>query len=144
MWRKTDANNAKIFISSAGIWSHFSVLPCVSQHAATVFLHHPCAPLHERMLLSILARSCLTHYILTSHPQLKQHTVRQTLPLLLTSGLAEATLAKVLLTFQVAISFYLLMLQKRPLDSLEAGFALINVGKQKKDRCFGLKGDFRA
>ncbi|KAM4567154.1 uncharacterized protein tp53i13 isoform 2-T2 [Odontesthes bonariensis] len=38
-----------------------------------VLLHHPCAPLHERRLLSGLARSCLTGYIITPHPQLNRH-----------------------------------------------------------------------
>ncbi|KAM9733601.1 uncharacterized protein tp53i13 [Menidia menidia] len=40
----------------------------------TVLLHHPCAPPHERQLLSRLARSCLpSGYILTPHPQLNTH-----------------------------------------------------------------------
>ncbi|XP_041796818.1 tumor protein p53-inducible protein 13 [Chelmon rostratus] len=43
-------------------------------HAATVLLYHPCAPLHERLLLSDLARSCLPDYIITPHPQLSKHT----------------------------------------------------------------------
>ncbi|TKS81327.1 hypothetical protein D9C73_015432 [Collichthys lucidus] len=43
-------------------------------HAATVLLYHPCAPLHERLLLSVLARSCLTDYIISPHPQLSKHT----------------------------------------------------------------------
>ncbi|KAM9317627.1 uncharacterized protein tp53i13 [Pholidichthys leucotaenia] len=42
-------------------------------HGATVLLHHPCAPPHERLLLSHLARSCLTDYIITPHPLLKNH-----------------------------------------------------------------------
>ncbi|XP_054456728.1 uncharacterized protein tp53i13 [Anoplopoma fimbria] len=42
-------------------------------HGATVLLYHPCAPLHERLLLSVLARSCLPDYIMTSHPQLSEH-----------------------------------------------------------------------
>lgn len=42
-------------------------------HGATVLLFHPCAPLHERLLLSALARSCLSDYILTPHHQLHQH-----------------------------------------------------------------------
>ncbi|XP_023263908.1 tumor protein p53-inducible protein 13 [Seriola lalandi dorsalis] len=42
-------------------------------HGATVFLYHPCAPLHERLLLSILARSCLSEYIITPHPQLNEN-----------------------------------------------------------------------
>ncbi|XP_032365786.1 uncharacterized protein tp53i13 [Etheostoma spectabile] len=40
---------------------------------APVLLYHPCAPLHERLLLSVLARSCLPDYIITSHPQLNEH-----------------------------------------------------------------------
>ncbi|XP_073318541.1 uncharacterized protein tp53i13 [Pagrus major] len=44
-------------------------------HAATVLLYHPCAPLHERLLLSVLARSCLLDYIITPHPQLNNHTL---------------------------------------------------------------------
>ncbi|XP_059186415.1 uncharacterized protein tp53i13 [Centropristis striata] len=40
---------------------------------ATVLLYHPCAPPHERLLLSALARSCLPDYIITSHPQLNVH-----------------------------------------------------------------------
>ncbi|KAM7399640.1 hypothetical protein PAMP_018891 [Pampus punctatissimus] len=42
-------------------------------HGATVLLYHPCAPLHERLLLSALARSCLPEYIMTTHPQLSKH-----------------------------------------------------------------------
>ncbi|XP_053177321.1 uncharacterized protein tp53i13 [Scomber japonicus] len=42
-------------------------------HGATVLLHHPCTPLHERLLLSALAHSCLPEYIITSHPQLNKH-----------------------------------------------------------------------
>ncbi|XP_071352592.1 uncharacterized protein tp53i13 isoform X2 [Trachinotus anak] len=42
-------------------------------HGATVLLYHPCAPLHERLLLSVLARSCLSDYIITPHPQLNTH-----------------------------------------------------------------------
>ncbi|XP_040901742.1 tumor protein p53-inducible protein 13 [Toxotes jaculatrix] len=42
-------------------------------HGATVLLYHPCAPLHERLLLSVLARSCLSDYIVTPHPQLSKH-----------------------------------------------------------------------
>lgn len=79
--------------------SYFSVLLCVSQHAATVLLHHPCIASRERVFLSVLARSCLTHYILTSHPLLARHRVRKILPLLLMSGLAEVALAKLLPTF---------------------------------------------
>ncbi|KAF1393776.1 hypothetical protein PFLUV_G00019560 [Perca fluviatilis] len=41
-------------------------------HGAPVLLYHPCAPLHERLLLSVLARSCLPDYIITSHPQLNE------------------------------------------------------------------------
>ncbi|XP_061576487.1 uncharacterized protein tp53i13 [Cololabis saira] len=37
---------------------------------AAVLLHHPCAPLQERLLLSAVARSCLPDYIITPHPQL--------------------------------------------------------------------------
>uniref|UniRef100_A0AAQ4NRK6 Tumor protein p53-inducible protein 13 n=1 Tax=Gasterosteus aculeatus aculeatus TaxID=481459 RepID=A0AAQ4NRK6_GASAC len=40
---------------------------------ATVLLYHPCAPLQERLLLSVLARSCLSHYVVTSHPHLEEH-----------------------------------------------------------------------
>uniref|UniRef100_A0A8C3G6H9 Tumor protein p53-inducible protein 13 n=2 Tax=Cyclopterus lumpus TaxID=8103 RepID=A0A8C3G6H9_CYCLU len=43
-------------------------------HGATVLLYHPCAPLRERLLLSVLARSCLPDYIVTSHPRLSEHT----------------------------------------------------------------------
>lgn len=42
-------------------------------HGATVLLYHPCSPLRERLLLSVLARSCLPDYIMTSHPQLNKH-----------------------------------------------------------------------
>ncbi|XP_041849873.1 tumor protein p53-inducible protein 13 isoform X1 [Melanotaenia boesemani] len=42
-------------------------------HGAVVLLHHPCAPLRERHLLSGLARSCLPGYVSTSHPQLSRH-----------------------------------------------------------------------
>ncbi|XP_029923394.1 uncharacterized protein tp53i13 [Myripristis murdjan] len=43
-------------------------------HGATVLLYHPCAALRERLLLSVLARSCLSDYILTLHPELKKQT----------------------------------------------------------------------
>ncbi|KAG7478749.1 hypothetical protein JOB18_007372 [Solea senegalensis] len=43
------------------------------QHGAIVLLYHPCVSLHERHLLSVLARSCLSDYIITPHPRLKQH-----------------------------------------------------------------------
>ncbi|XP_074497517.1 uncharacterized protein tp53i13 isoform X1 [Sebastes fasciatus] len=42
-------------------------------HGATVLLYHPCAPLHDRLLLSELARSCLPDYVITSHLQLSKH-----------------------------------------------------------------------
>lgn len=42
-------------------------------HGAAVLLYHPCAPLHERRLLSGLARCCLPDYIITPHPQLSKH-----------------------------------------------------------------------
>ncbi|XP_068563132.1 uncharacterized protein tp53i13 [Cebidichthys violaceus] len=42
-------------------------------HGATVLLYHPCVPLHERLLLSVLARSCLPDYIVSAHPRLKEH-----------------------------------------------------------------------
>ncbi|XP_030193183.1 tumor protein p53-inducible protein 13 isoform X2 [Gadus morhua] len=42
-------------------------------HGATVLLYHPCAPLSERVRLSVLARSCLSDYIITPHPEL-EHT----------------------------------------------------------------------
>ncbi|XP_037534453.1 tumor protein p53-inducible protein 13 [Nematolebias whitei] len=40
---------------------------------AAVLLYHPCAPVHERHLLSQLAHSCLPDYIITPHPQLSTH-----------------------------------------------------------------------
>ncbi|TNN37616.1 hypothetical protein EYF80_052218 [Liparis tanakae] len=43
-------------------------------HGATVLLYHPCAPLRERLLLSVLARSCLPDHVVTSHPHLSEHT----------------------------------------------------------------------
>ncbi|XP_020779626.2 LOW QUALITY PROTEIN: uncharacterized protein tp53i13 [Boleophthalmus pectinirostris] len=39
-------------------------------HGATVLLYHPCSPLHERLLLSALAQSCISEYILTPHKNL--------------------------------------------------------------------------
>ncbi|XP_023141319.2 uncharacterized protein tp53i13 [Amphiprion ocellaris] len=42
-------------------------------HGATALLYHPCAPLHERHRLSVLARSCLSDYIITPHLQLNKH-----------------------------------------------------------------------
>uniref|UniRef100_A0A3P8V0Z9 Tumor protein p53 inducible protein 13 n=1 Tax=Cynoglossus semilaevis TaxID=244447 RepID=A0A3P8V0Z9_CYNSE len=42
-------------------------------HGATVILHHPCVTLHERHLLSALAESCLSDYIITAYPWLKPH-----------------------------------------------------------------------
>ncbi|XP_062328837.1 tumor protein p53-inducible protein 13 isoform X1 [Osmerus eperlanus] len=43
------------------------------QHGATVLLYHPCAPIQERGRLSVLARSCLSSYIITPHPDLSTH-----------------------------------------------------------------------
>lgn len=43
-------------------------------HAGVVLLYHPCAPLHERLLLSALARSCLQDYIITPHKELNTLT----------------------------------------------------------------------
>ncbi|XP_041669039.1 tumor protein p53-inducible protein 13 isoform X2 [Cheilinus undulatus] len=40
---------------------------------AIVLLYHPCAPLHERVFLSVLAQSCLPDYIVTPHEGLKKH-----------------------------------------------------------------------
>ncbi|XP_064157208.1 uncharacterized protein tp53i13 isoform X1 [Anguilla rostrata] len=40
------------------------------QNGATVFLYHPCASVSERVRLSVLARSCLSHYIITPHYEL--------------------------------------------------------------------------
>nr|XP_020441687.1 tumor protein p53-inducible protein 13 [Monopterus albus] len=42
-------------------------------HGVPVLLYHPCAPLQEHLSLSVLARSCLPDYIITSHPQLSKH-----------------------------------------------------------------------
>ncbi|XP_037314228.2 tumor protein p53-inducible protein 13 [Pungitius pungitius] len=42
-------------------------------HGATVLLYHPCVPLHERLLLSVLARSCLPRHVVSSHPHLQEH-----------------------------------------------------------------------
>ncbi|KAG7281447.1 hypothetical protein CRUP_029896 [Coryphaenoides rupestris] len=65
-------------------------------HGATVLLYHPCAPLSERVRLSVLARSCLSDYIITPHPQLERTHVAlvswgQTLELstVLTSGVCD-------------------------------------------------------
>ncbi|XP_046891213.1 tumor protein p53-inducible protein 13 isoform X2 [Hypomesus transpacificus] len=43
------------------------------QHGATVLLYHPCAPVQERVRLAVLARSCLSSYIITPHPDLSTH-----------------------------------------------------------------------
>ncbi|XP_026195724.1 tumor protein p53-inducible protein 13 isoform X2 [Anabas testudineus] len=43
-------------------------------HGVPVFLYHPCTSLHERLSLSVLARSCLPDYIITPHPQLNKNT----------------------------------------------------------------------
>uniref|UniRef100_A0A8D2ZEM5 Tumor protein p53-inducible protein 13 n=2 Tax=Scophthalmus maximus TaxID=52904 RepID=A0A8D2ZEM5_SCOMX len=42
-------------------------------HGATVLLYHPCSPLGERRLLSVLSSSCLSDYVMTPHPQLSRH-----------------------------------------------------------------------
>ncbi|KAK7882519.1 hypothetical protein WMY93_028693 [Mugilogobius chulae] len=42
-------------------------------HGATVLLYHPCSPPHERQLLSALARSCISDYILTPHKNLDRN-----------------------------------------------------------------------
>ncbi|XP_028321064.1 tumor protein p53-inducible protein 13 [Gouania willdenowi] len=41
-------------------------------HGAAVLLYHPCAEPLQRHLLSELARSCLSHFILSPHPQLSR------------------------------------------------------------------------
>ncbi|KAF0030763.1 hypothetical protein F2P81_017494 [Scophthalmus maximus] len=43
------------------------------EHGATVLLYHPCSPLGERRLLSVLSSSCLSDYVMTPHPQLSRH-----------------------------------------------------------------------
>ncbi|KAM8852899.1 tumor protein p53-inducible protein 13 [Synchiropus picturatus] len=37
---------------------------------AVALLYHPCAPSSDRLLLSGVARTCLSHYVMTPHPQL--------------------------------------------------------------------------
>ncbi|KAM4628084.1 uncharacterized protein tp53i13 [Polymixia lowei] len=44
-------------------------------HGATVLLYHPCAPLREQVRLSVLARSCLSNYIITPYPQLSKRSL---------------------------------------------------------------------
>ncbi|XP_021437778.2 tumor protein p53-inducible protein 13 isoform X3 [Oncorhynchus mykiss] len=65
------------------------------QHGATVFLYHPCAPVRQRDLLSVLGHCCLSDYIITPHPDLSKHRSRkqcceETLALLL-DGRLEVT-----------------------------------------------------
>ncbi|XP_055752251.1 uncharacterized protein LOC129832309 isoform X1 [Salvelinus fontinalis] len=43
------------------------------QHGATVLLFHPCAPVRQRDLLSVLGHRCLSDYIITPHPDLSTH-----------------------------------------------------------------------
>ncbi|XP_064830504.1 uncharacterized protein LOC135546200 isoform X3 [Oncorhynchus masou masou] len=43
------------------------------QHGATVLLYHPCAPVRQRDLLSVLGHCCLSDYIITPHPDLSKH-----------------------------------------------------------------------
>uniref|UniRef100_A0A4W5Q6Q5 Tumor protein p53 inducible protein 13 n=1 Tax=Hucho hucho TaxID=62062 RepID=A0A4W5Q6Q5_9TELE len=43
------------------------------QHGATVLLYHPCAPVRQRDLLSVLGHFCLSDYIITPHPDLSKH-----------------------------------------------------------------------
>lgn len=43
------------------------------KNGALVFLYHPCVSAEARRSLTGLARSCLSHYILTPHPWLSQH-----------------------------------------------------------------------
>ncbi|MFT7803692.1 tumor protein p53-inducible protein 13 [Arapaima gigas] len=42
------------------------------QLGAVVLLYHPCTSLSQHALLSVLARSCLLHYIITPFPQLSR------------------------------------------------------------------------
>lgn len=42
-------------------------------HGATVLLYHPCTPLQERLLLSVLAQSCIKEYIITPHKNLEKN-----------------------------------------------------------------------
>ncbi|XP_054649700.1 tumor protein p53-inducible protein 13 [Dunckerocampus dactyliophorus] len=41
-------------------------------HGAAVLLYHPCAAVSERLLVSVLATSCLPDYIISPHPQLSK------------------------------------------------------------------------
>ncbi|KAM6959269.1 tumor protein p53-inducible protein 13 [Aplochiton taeniatus] len=43
------------------------------KHGATVFLYHPCAPVRQRVRLSVLTCSCLSDYIMTLYPDLSTH-----------------------------------------------------------------------
>ncbi|XP_041731334.2 uncharacterized protein tp53i13 isoform X1 [Coregonus clupeaformis] len=43
------------------------------QHGATVLLYHPCAPVRQRDLLSVLGHCCLSDYIITPHPDLSTY-----------------------------------------------------------------------
>uniref|UniRef100_A0A9J7XTT8 Tumor protein p53 inducible protein 13 n=1 Tax=Cyprinus carpio carpio TaxID=630221 RepID=A0A9J7XTT8_CYPCA len=43
------------------------------KNGALVFLYHPCVSAEAHRSLARLARSCLSHYILTPHPWLSQH-----------------------------------------------------------------------
>nr|XP_057936740.1 uncharacterized protein tp53i13 isoform X2 [Doryrhamphus excisus] len=41
-------------------------------HGAAVLLYHPCTAISERLLVSVLANSCLPDYIVSPHPQLSK------------------------------------------------------------------------
>lgn len=45
------------------------------QRGATILLYHPCSPLDERQLLSALAQSCISDFILTPHKNLDKNSV---------------------------------------------------------------------
>ncbi|CAB1347682.1 unnamed protein product [Coregonus sp. 'balchen'] len=47
------------------------------QHGATVLLYHPCAPVRQRDLLSVLGHCCLSDYIITPHPDLSTYRVNK-------------------------------------------------------------------
>ena len=55
-------------------YEHVLISVCL-QHGAAVFLYHPCAPVSERVRLSVLAHSCLSNYIITPHYELGANRV---------------------------------------------------------------------
>lgn len=66
-FRPVGAENGEYLFCPPQRWLHNL------HRGATVLLYHPCTPLEERQLLSALAQSCISDYILTLHTDLDKN-----------------------------------------------------------------------